>query len=498
LNDSLKDSLNGVCVSSTKQLIEEWMKRARAKNRTSMYTAIAEVALGSQRSSVEEVFLQAVQEDPAQRQAFLDTACTDGEVRTRVEALLKAHDSVGSFLDGPAVQSSPQHTNVDVAETLDFLDPCDKPDRLGLLAHYEISEILGRGGMGIVLRGLDVKLNRVVAIKVLAPHLANATARRRFLREAQAAAAVSHDHVVAIHAVDEFNGLPYLVMEYVSGSSLQQKIESDGALPVAQILRISMQIASGLAAAHAQGLVHRDIKPANILLENGVERVKITDFGLARSVDDVQITQAGAVYGTPQYMSPEQAQGERVDQRSDLFSLGSVMYATCTGRPPFRGETGLAVLKRVCDDTPRPTREVNLEIPETLVEIISKLLAKNPDARFQSAPVVADVLEHCLSELQRHGRLESPGDTLPLFATSAVQEPAQGKRPKTSHGRRWLLGVVLSTRREVVSLSDRLEVSTDDLRIKALYRQFTETVRAVENAAPPLLEFERIATSGML
>ena len=253
----------------------------------------------------------------------------------------------------------------------------------------------------IVLRGLDVKLNRVVAIKVLAPQLAaNATARQRFLREAQAAAAVSHDHVVAIHAVDEFNGLPYLVMEYVSGSSLQQKIDGGGALQLAQILRIGMQIASGLAAAHAQGLVHRDIKPANILLENGVERVKITDFGLARSIDDVRMTQAGVVYGTPQYMSPEQAQGERVDQRSDLFSLGSVMYAMCTGRPPFRGDTSLAVLKRVCDDTPRPIREVNPDIPESLVEIVNKLLAKNPDARFQTAGEVAELLSRYLAHVQ--------------------------------------------------------------------------------------------------
>src|SRR4029450_481061 len=144
--------------------------------------------------------------------------------------------------------------------------------------------------------------------------------------------------------------------------SLQQKIDRGGALAHAQILRIGLQIAAGLAAAHAQGLVHRDIKPANILLENGIERVKITDFGLARSIDDVRITQAGAVYGTPQYMSPEQAHGERVDQRSDLFSLGSVLYAMSTGRPPFRGDTSMAVLKRVCDDTPPPTREGNPDI----------------------------------------------------------------------------------------------------------------------------------------
>src|SRR5262249_12096715 len=168
----------------------------------------------------------------------------------------------------------------------------------------------------------------------------------------------------------------------------------------AQILRIGMQIASGLAAAHAQGLVHRDIKPANVLLENGIERVKITDFGLARSIDDVRITQAGAVYGTPQYMSPEQAQGERVDQRSDLFSLGSVMYTMSTGRPPFRGDTTMAVLKRVCDDTPRPIREVNPDIPESLVEIVNKLSAKNPDARFQTASEIAELLSRHLAHLQ--------------------------------------------------------------------------------------------------
>jgi serine/threonine protein kinase len=286
--------------------------------------------LDAQRLSVEEIFLQAVEKDPAEREAFLDATCADSKVRTRVEALLKAHDNAGNFLDGPAVQPAPLasthnlRAHADEAsspgpdqagaahETLDFLEPCDTPDRLGLLGHYEILDIVGRGGMGIVLRGVDGKLNRVVAIKVLAPQLAaNSMARQRFLREAQAAAAVSHHHVVAIHAVDEFNGLPYLVMEYVSGSSLQQKIDDSGALQLAQILRIGMQIASGLAAAHAQGLVHRDIKPANILLENGVERVKITDFGLARSIDDVRMTQAGVVYGTPQYMSPEQAQGER-------------------------------------------------------------------------------------------------------------------------------------------------------------------------------------------
>ena len=402
----------------------------------------------AQRSSVEEVFLQAVQKDHAERAAFLDATCADSKVRTRVEALLKAHDNASSFLDGPAVRpapvsgtSEPQASDCDTSSAqapLDFLDRCDTPDRLGLLAHYEILEILGRGGMGIVLRGVDVKLSRVVAIKVLAPQLAaNAVARQRFLREAQAAAAVTHNHVVTIHAVDEFKGLPYLVMEYNSGPSLQQKIDASGALQLAQVLRIGMQIASGLAAAHAQGLIHRDIKPANILLENGIERVKITDFGLARSIDDVRITQAGAVYGTPQYMSPEQAQGERVDQRSDLFSLGSVLYAMGTGRPPFRGDTSLAVLKRVCDDAPRPIREVNPDIPAALVDIVNRLLAKNPDDRFQSAGEVAELLGRYLAHLQ-HDPLtpfQADGRPQPRTIREDRGEPSQQPNDRSARPR---------------------------------------------------------------
>src|SRR5262249_46335208 len=157
-----------------------------------------------------------------------------------------------------------------------------------------VLELIGRGGMGIVLKAFDLKLQRVVAIKVMAPQLAaNATSRQRFQREAQAVAAVNHDHIVAIHPVDEFKAMPYLVMQYIAGWSLQQRIDESGALDVKEILRIAMQTAHGLAAAHAQGLVHRDIKPANILLENGIERVKITDFGLARTLDGARVTQSG-------------------------------------------------------------------------------------------------------------------------------------------------------------------------------------------------------------
>src|SRR5215217_1508746 len=161
-----------------------------------------------------------------------------------------------------------------------------------------------------------------------------------------------------------------------------------------------MQIAAGLAAAHKQGIVHRDIKPANILLENGVERVKITDFGLARAVDDASVTQSGVIAGTPMYMSPEQARGEAVDPRSDLFSLGSVLYAMCTGHAPFRASGTMAVLKRVCEETPAPVRDANPHVPDWLAAIIEKLHAKDPARRYQTAAEVADLLGRHLAYVQ--------------------------------------------------------------------------------------------------
>lgn len=299
----------------------------------------------------------------------------------------------------------------DVEPALEFLDPCDRPGILGLLGNYEVRSVLGRGGMGVVLQALDPTLNRLVAIKVLAPELAtSANARRRFEREARAAAGIANDHIVPIYNVESTARLPYLVMQFIPGKSLQERIDQGGPLDAKAILRIAMQTATGLASAHAQGLVHRDIKPANILLENGVERVKITDFGLARAIDDASLTQSGIVAGTPQYMSPEQARGETIDHRADLFSLGSVMYAMATGRSPFRAETTMAVLRRVSDDEPRPIVEINPEIPGWLAAIVAKLHAKDPEWRFQSAADLAELLGRCLAYL------ENPAGKTPPFA----------------------------------------------------------------------------------
>ncbi|HLJ94078.1 MAG TPA: protein kinase [Gemmataceae bacterium] len=308
---------------------------------------------------------------------------------------------------------------------LGFLRPSDNPALLGRLGGYEVLEVLGQGGMGVVLKAFDPALHRPVAIKVLAAdYAANGAARKRFAREAQAVAAVIHDHVVPIHAIDAQATPPYLVMAFIPGQSLQQRIDQSGPLELKEVLRIGMQTAAGLAAAHAQGLVHRDIKPANIMLENGIERVRITDFGLARAVGDASVTQSGAVTGTPQYMAPEQAGGEPVDQRADLFALGSTLYAMCTGQAPFRGSSHLAVIRQVCDREPTPVRMLNPDVPEWLEGMIRKLHAKDPAKRFQSAAEVADLLERCLAHVQQPNRhpLPPPAVELGRFVSRAASQ----------------------------------------------------------------------------
>ena len=317
-------------------------------------------------------------------------------------------------------------TSLAIATVLDQLAPSDNPAMLGRLGEYEILEVLGCGGMGVVLKGYDRSLNRYVAVKTLSPYFAsNAAARKRFAREAKAAAAVVHQHVVAVHGVEGDAKLPYFVMQFVAGPSLEERINAEAPMDVKDILRIGMQAAQGLAAAHAQGLVHRDIKPSNILLESDVERVLLTDFGLARAVDDASMTRSGVLAGTPQFMSPEQAQGESVDHRSDLFSLGSVLYAMCTGRSPFRAETPMGVLRRISDQPHRPVRQVNPDIPVWLEEIIDRLLAKDADERFQTADEVAEVLGRWLSHLQQPDTVQPPKATKKPRSGMAQQPPSR-------------------------------------------------------------------------
>jgi serine/threonine protein kinase len=381
---------------------------------------------------------------------------------------------------------------------LEFLAPSDWPDSLGRLGTYEVKAVLGRGGMGIVLKAFDPALSRNVAIKVLSASLATCgAARRRFLREARAAAAVAHEHVVAVHAVVETAGLPFLVMEYVPGHSLQDRLDREGPLVLTEILRIGMQTAAGLAAAHAQGLVHRDVKPANILLENGVERVRLTDFGLARAAADAGVTQSGVVTGTPHYMAPEQARAEATDHRADLFSLGSTLYAMCTGHPPFRAESAVAVLRRVSDDIPRPIREINADIPRWLEAIIARLHAKSPDARYQTAGEVADVLSRCLAHVREPLSVALPLDGLAPPPGKAISPARRSQRAAA------LLALALCTCAAAAFLRSRdagvhraqLAVATGDNTVRQSVRSSQPAVRAGDDIDEQLAAASRSAAA---
>lgn len=274
------------------------------------------------------------------------------------------------------------------------LSPPQGPDELGRLGTYRVLRLLGTGAMGAVFLAEDLALRRAVALKVMKPALAERdTERQRFLREARAAAALDHDHIVHVYQVGQERDVPFLAMQLLRGETLDARLRRQGRLPVAEVLRIGREAAEGLAAAHHQGLIHRDIKPANLWLEGERGRVKLLDFGLARPVgDDDRLTQRGAIVGTPAYMAPEQARNSAVDPRSDLFSLGAVLYEMATGRRPFRGPDVLSVLYHLAVTAPRPLRQLNPGVPETLNNLVAALLSKEPDGRPPSARAVADAL----------------------------------------------------------------------------------------------------------
>ncbi|OWK47177.1 WD40 repeat domain-containing serine/threonine protein kinase [Fimbriiglobus ruber] len=330
---------------------------------------------------------------------------------------------------------------------LDFLQPTDMPGHIGRLGTFEVVAVIGRGGMGVVLRAFDPHLSRDVAIKILDPQWANnSTARQRFCREARAAAAVTHDNLVAVHQVteDEKSGLPYLVMQLINGESLEQRLRRIGKLSPTESARVGMQAAAGLAAAHANGLIHRDIKPGNILIEAATGKVKVTDFGLARAAEDLKLTRTGFVAGTPLYMAPEQAHGEDIDARADLFSLGSVLFESLTGHPPFDGKTPLAVLRRVADEPHARLRQLNPEVPAWLEEIIDKLLSKSPDDRIQTAIEVSERLAQHLSHTDIHAPLEVPPEACLLGLMKRSSRPGAKVRKRFCAKTAAIVGVVFA------------------------------------------------------
>jgi serine/threonine protein kinase len=330
-------------------------------------------------------------------QQALQTAAGGGEFQSEVTAAIHADPH-----PNPLASTSPQIT---ASALLPLLGPTDNPHMLGRIGPWEIAGLVGIGGMGAVFKAFDPSLNRFVAVKILLPHLAAApSARTRFSREAQAAAAVVNEHVLPIHAVDEYRGIPYLVMQYVRGGTLQQRISDRGPLTLPEILRIALHIARGLAAAHEIGIIHRDVKPSNVLLDDSGQRAWLTDFGLARAADDASVTRSGQLAGTPEFMSPEQIQGAPPDPRSDLFSLGCVLWTMAAGFPPFRADTPWTVLRRIVDQPTPELPRLQTPPPPWFTTLLQLLMAKQPDNRPRSATAVAELLQQCLRHLE-HPRI---------------------------------------------------------------------------------------------
>ncbi|MFH1866430.1 MAG: protein kinase, partial [Candidatus Eisenbacteria bacterium] len=290
-----------------------------------------------------------------------------------------------------------------------------RPDLVGkTLSHYRILEKLGEGGMGVVYRADDTKLERHVALKFLSPCiLGTDTEKTRFVQEAKAAAALNHPNICTVHEIDEAEGQIFIAMECVEGQSLKARIES-GLPTIEEALAIATQIAEGLTEAHAKGIVHRDIKPANVVV-TPQGRAKIMDFGLARSSAAAQLTVTGTTVGTIAYLSPEQARGETVDHRTDIWSLGVVLYEMITGLRPFRGNRDQAVIYSILNDEPNPLSVARPEVPIELENVMSRMLAKNPASRYPSA-------EEVLADLNRLRKD-------PEAATSTMPASARRRRP---------------------------------------------------------------------
>jgi serine/threonine protein kinase len=328
----------------------------------------------------------------------------------------------------------------------EILSPPQKSDEIGRLGPYRVLQVLGAGGMGVVFKAEDPALGCFVALKAMLPSVADVpAAKERFLREARAAAALKgHDHVVDIHRVDEDRGIPYFAMQFLEGESLESCLKREGRLPLAEVLRIGREIADGLAAAHERGLIHRDIKPGNVWLERrsirrndgssdasvkSAARIKILDFGLARSVDDATITQSGAIIGTALYMPLEQAKGERVNARGDLYSLGVVLYQMATGKMPIKGINLIAVLTALMTQTPIEPSKHDPKIPARLNDLIMRLLSRNPEDRPASASQVYAALKRIEETPEKAAPVPAPEPVAPAPAPTPAAGTPSLRRP---------------------------------------------------------------------
>ncbi len=355
---------------------------------------------------ITEIYHSALELELGERLAFLDAACADDDsLRREVESLLKADSEAGDFIAHPAFHDAASLLTVKT----------DVPLAVGQnLGHYKIISRLGAGGMGEVYLAKDSKLNREVAIKILPASFAeNPNYLRRFQTEAEAAATLNHPNVAVIYSVENTDGRSFITMEYVAGKTLDAAIPPRG-FDVKNFLDLFIPLADALAQAHEKGVIHRDIKPGNIIITpEGTP--KILDFGLAQidrpkaneDESTLKITQTGQIFGTPSYMSPEQAEGKQIDHRSDIFSFGVVMYEAITGTRPFKGDSYASIISNLLKTDPISVSQLKSETPYLLARLISRCLSKSRGVRFQSMREVRAILEETRAAIEAGVSMDS-------------------------------------------------------------------------------------------
>ena len=394
---------------------------------------------------------------------------SDDHLSAEVDALMEDLDGMAGAANSNASAFS---------EIKDLLKPTDSDQELGRFARFRILEVLGAGGMGIVLKAVDERIGRTVALKLMRPSLATKKeAKLRFQREAMAVASFEHEHIVTVYDVDEHQDTPYFTMELLEGESLRERLRRKEKVSVEDALRIAREIAVGLASAHERGQLHRDVKPDNVWLKSPNGQVKILDFGLVHSLDsNGSLTHSGTILGTPEYMAPEQACGEAIDPRCDLFSVGCVLYHMLTGKPPFQGKNVVGTLVAIANAVAKPPIEVDPQIPQPVSNLTMRLLQREPSDRLDSATAVASAIDQLLPNKQPvRLKLESPSRSWPwrLVAATGIAAVLAGVLAiKTNNGTLYIdtganEDVAAIVDGEFVELRDKARKKTYELSVGA-------------------------------